>query len=344
MIVFRELLGKYMEMREQDKLEFRNSASRASRYRGTNSSGGRSRLDHPFGKTSQNRVSLQVTDLNKDPNFLNPASLFHSQTLNYKISQNKKDDYEEDSDLNKRSDRGLKSDNFTEHSKFNAESASNSEDEKSIEEEPTIVIKKNSPKKRQTKISFKETKASPKTFKRTVSRSSSENSDDYRNRNKRQFTEYAGGRRKSNNKSKEVTFKTRERKSSNMVLKSEVANNKVSTTGRFESQLTPSKIETSSFATKPANFQSTGYSRKENISSEGIKVSIGNQNSLGVTFDVGIQYDPKYGPQEVILTEEKLEQLKEDIISHIICELKVNRRTVNLLTEDQEIILSKMGK
>jgi hypothetical protein len=60
--------------------------------------------------------------------------------------------------------------------------------------------------------------------------------------------------------------------------------------------------------------------------------------------NVSTQFDPDLEETEVVLTEEKLQQMKEDIASHIICELEINRKTLNMLTNDQELVLNKMGK
>ena len=60
-------------------------------------------------------------------------------------------------------------------------------------------------------------------------------------------------------------------------------------------------------------------------------------------FDFGVQTEENQ-QKEVILTEERLESIQEEIVAQLILELDVNRKTINLLTNDQQAILYKMGK
>lgn len=126
------------------------------------------------------------------------------------------------------------------------------------------------------------------------------------------------------------------------MLKSEIANGYTESMEDRNDQQT--KLETASYDSKPINLQTTEYSlKKKPAHTRKIKVDIAQSRQKISTYEFGVQVDAN-PPKEVILTEEKLEEIKEAIVSSLICELNVNRRTINLLTDNQEVILNKMGK
>ena len=105
-------------------------------------------------------------------------------------------------------------------------------------------------------------------------------------------------------------------------------------------------VENTSKVDKIINLKSTFSSKRENEvnKQDNIKVSISSKTSQFDTKNISTQITDELNSKEIILTEEKLEEIKESIISSLISELKISRRTVNLLTDDQILILNKMGK
>ena len=105
-------------------------------------------------------------------------------------------------------------------------------------------------------------------------------------------------------------------------------------------------VENKSFMSKLINLQTTISSKRdENASrSDKMKVNVAQRKPQFVGQDASTQITDELNSKEVILTEEKLEEIKESIVSSLISELQVSRKTVNLLTDDQILILNKMGK
>ncbi|CAI2368704.1 unnamed protein product [Moneuplotes crassus] len=361
-----ELFDEYKKQKEQDKLERESRASRWSRRSNKNFSRINSTLSHDPTKNKERKATNE-----SNQSFLNPNG---SDRVTRKGTQknNKLDFYS--------NENGLGSDTLEDdEGKFNFESDEEEKDQNNRRKGPPIVIRGPSPdgkknNREQSKNKIMQGNLSlERELKISMSPNKVESSDFTINTNKLKTSQMKTLEMKKQNRRPMSSHSSSQSEEFQMIAKNNNADYEhergVKHNHKFRSQVVikrgqrarfresghevngktgtqniRSKYDSKSNISKPFQIKSTVYTGKEKDSISSGRIVNYTEPPSRVTQNVGTQFHREFLPKEVILTEERLNEIKEDITTSLILELEISRKHVNMLTEDQEKILYKMGR